>query len=238
MPTGHSPPDAGDSPKERLITAGAGEFAAHGFNGASIRRVTAAAETNVAAVKYYFDSKEGLYQAVVQRFFDRIRPTRQTMLGEARCLPPDHPDRVDAILRAMIAPHLRLLYDPDGKDYLQLLSRFAVEPRALTIRIYLSEIGPVRQDLIAALADSLPQVDRPRLVRCFGFVAATMVAAPFDRGFEALFPGHAADADPEGLIDAVVGFCAAGLQYGALGSAGAGAGTGAGTMAVGLPPGE
>lgn len=205
--------DEMDTPRERLIAAGVREFAAEGFTGASMRRLTAAAGTNVAAVKYYFGSKEGLYHAVVERFFAQIQPERMALLAEARAQPPERPGRVDSVLHAMVAPHLRLMNTPGGEPYLRLLARFSSEPRDITIRVYQEEIRPMRERLIDVLAESLPELARPRLIRLFGFVATVMVVAPFDRGYQAMLGDGDAATDPEDLIDVIVSFCAAGLCH-------------------------
>lgn len=51
--------------KSRLLKAGIAEFGAHGFRGASLRDIAKRADTNVAAVKYHYESKEELWKAVV-----------------------------------------------------------------------------------------------------------------------------------------------------------------------------
>ncbi len=50
--------------RERLVKAAAGVFAKDGFEKASLRAICLKAKANVASVKYYFGSKEGLYREV------------------------------------------------------------------------------------------------------------------------------------------------------------------------------
>lgn len=50
--------------RERLLKAAATVFAKEGFEKASLRAICLKAKANVAAVKYYFGSKEGLYREV------------------------------------------------------------------------------------------------------------------------------------------------------------------------------
>jgi len=56
--------------KERLIQAGIEAFAANGFEGTTTRLIAHKAGCNLAAIPYYFGSKEGLYLAVFERFTD------------------------------------------------------------------------------------------------------------------------------------------------------------------------
>jgi AcrR family transcriptional regulator len=55
--------------RTRLLQAGGEIFAQYGFRGATVRRIARKAQANVAAVNYYFASKEGLYLAVLEHTF-------------------------------------------------------------------------------------------------------------------------------------------------------------------------
>ena len=56
-----------DPTKERLLEAAGEEFAAKGFDGATIRSISRRAGANVAAINYHFGDKERLYEAVLIR---------------------------------------------------------------------------------------------------------------------------------------------------------------------------
>ncbi|QYO65104.1 TetR/AcrR family transcriptional regulator [Leptolyngbya sp. 7M] len=61
--------------KTRLLYAGIKEFSAHGYRGASLRDIARLADTNVAAVKYHYQSKEKLWQAVVSYLYRALSDT-------------------------------------------------------------------------------------------------------------------------------------------------------------------
>ncbi len=134
------------------------------------------------------------------------------MLAECERRPADDPKLLESIFRAMIAPHIRLIGQADGIDYLRLLSRFGGEPHDITMRVYREEIDPVRQKLIAALRRALPDLPDEALYRGFGFVANLMASAPFDTGYETLSGHSPVPDDPEHLIDLLVTFAAAGFR--------------------------
>jgi TetR/AcrR family transcriptional regulator, regulator of cefoperazone and chloramphenicol sensitivity len=50
----------------RLVAAASEEFAQHGYASARVRTIAVAAHVNLAAVNYYFGSKEGLYRATLR----------------------------------------------------------------------------------------------------------------------------------------------------------------------------
>jgi TetR/AcrR family transcriptional regulator len=51
-----------------LLKAGQSAFARHGFEGASLRRIAAAAGVDPALAAHHFGSKEALWEAVIERF--------------------------------------------------------------------------------------------------------------------------------------------------------------------------
>lgn len=57
----------GQDTRERILNAAAEEFARYGLEGASIRSIAAHTGVSHTRFVYYFDSKEGLWQAVVER---------------------------------------------------------------------------------------------------------------------------------------------------------------------------
>lgn len=58
-------------PKQRILDAAAGEFAAHGYAGARIRAIAERAGVNQQLVSYYFDGKEGLFRAMSEQWQQR-----------------------------------------------------------------------------------------------------------------------------------------------------------------------
>lgn len=55
-----------------LLDAALHEFAAHGFEGSSTRRIAALAGTHHPQINYHFESKAALWRAAVDHLFDRF----------------------------------------------------------------------------------------------------------------------------------------------------------------------
>jgi AcrR family transcriptional regulator len=81
---------------EALLAAGRALFAEHGFDGASVRALTAAAGANLGAITYHFGSKEGFYNRVVE---STMAPVADAVVAAATG--PGTPlERVEAVVRA------------------------------------------------------------------------------------------------------------------------------------------
>jgi AcrR family transcriptional regulator len=63
----------GDETRQRIIAAAVKLFGEHGFAGASTRDIAAAAGVNAPALQYYFENKEGVYQACAEYITNDLR---------------------------------------------------------------------------------------------------------------------------------------------------------------------
>ncbi|WP_242902948.1 TetR/AcrR family transcriptional regulator [Actinomadura terrae] len=57
--------------RKQILDAALVEFGAHGYAGARIAAIASRAQVNVQLISYYFDGKEGLYQAVSRHWQER-----------------------------------------------------------------------------------------------------------------------------------------------------------------------
>lgn len=55
-----------DPVRQRILAAGRELFARHGYDGTSVRDITARAKANLAAITYHFGSKKALFDAVLR----------------------------------------------------------------------------------------------------------------------------------------------------------------------------
>src|SRR3954467_15776695 len=85
-------PKAPEANREHILNAAIDEFAARGVKGASMDAIAARTHTTRAMINYYFESKEKLYIAVLERVYGEIRDAE----GE---LDLDHLAPEDAVRR-------------------------------------------------------------------------------------------------------------------------------------------
>lgn len=58
--------------RDALINAAIGEFAAHGFEGASTRRIAETADAHQSQIKYHFDAKDELWKRCIDLLIDEL----------------------------------------------------------------------------------------------------------------------------------------------------------------------
>jgi AcrR family transcriptional regulator len=100
---------------EDLLVAAAAEFAAHGFDGASTRRIAERAAAHQPQINYHFDSKEQLWRATVDRLFAVLAadagPSADAFAGAVHRFlqfSAEHPELNRIINQEATAPSARL----------------------------------------------------------------------------------------------------------------------------------
>jgi AcrR family transcriptional regulator len=91
----------GDARRAAILEAAIELFAEHGFEGASARAITSHAGANVAAIKYYFGDKIGLYHAAIQAAHAQVIASAPAPENQPRHVEPE------AALRAWTEARLR-----------------------------------------------------------------------------------------------------------------------------------
>jgi AcrR family transcriptional regulator len=148
------------STKERILTAAEALFAQRGFEGASLRQLTAAAGVNLAAVNYHFGSKDHLVEQVFKRRLDQLNARRLAALKQVANQPET---TLEDVLAAFIRPALDLSYDGGGGLFMRVLARAFAEHDD-SLRKFLSEnYGHVMRQFTAEFARLLPNLSKEEL---------------------------------------------------------------------------
>jgi len=135
-------PEGGHDTRERLLDAGRRLFATRGFAGTSVRALTSEAGANLSAVTYHFESKEGLYRAVLEECMGPLRDR----LEAVRDLPVPPMARLELVVRGMFR---HLLENPD-------MPRFMVQELVIGDRPSPEIVGVIRT-VLGALAAILEE---------------------------------------------------------------------------------
>jgi AcrR family transcriptional regulator len=162
--------------RTRILDAAEELFMQHGFEGTSMRQLTARAGVNLAAVNYHFGSKHALIEAVFRRRLDPMNAERIAALDRLEDPSPEN------IIRAFVGPSLCLIGDAKGggRNFIRLLGRTYTEP-AKTVRALIGQMyAPAMERYKRALERALPQTPAEELVWrmhfMFGTLAYTLAA--------------------------------------------------------------
>jgi AcrR family transcriptional regulator len=168
------------STKERILGAAETLFARHGFAGASLRQVTAAAHVNLAAVNYHFGSKDNLIEEVFRRRLDELNERRLDALATA--LASGTP-KLEDVLGAFIRPALALSIDPSGGHaFMRVLARAYAEHDERLRKFLSDNYGHVLREFAAAIQRLLPHLDRETLYWRLDFITGALTHSMADFG--------------------------------------------------------
>lgn len=101
-------------------------FARHGFEAVSIRQLVEEARVNIAMVKYYFGSKDGLFEALIDEKFPRTREQIKALADS----PLDPWEKLMAIVDIYIE---RFFDDPDFHRIIMREMSMSQRPRHVSL---------------------------------------------------------------------------------------------------------
>jgi AcrR family transcriptional regulator len=198
------------STKERILGAAEQLFATHGFAGASLRQVTAAANVNLAAVNYHFGSKENLINEVFRRRLDDLNAHRIEELDKAAA---QADSTLEDLLAAFIRPALDLSLDRSGGGaFIRVLARAFAEHNDALRKFLSDNYGHVMKRFHAAFAQRLPNLDKEELYWRLDIIAGALTYAMADFGVIKRKTGVTEQMHRERAVEHLIRFAAAGLR--------------------------
>jgi AcrR family transcriptional regulator len=150
--------------RDRILDSAERAFANGGYAATSLRSIMAGAGVNVAAIHYYFRSKESLLEAVLMRRMEAANLERLRLLHEYEGRLAGAKPEVDEILRAFLSPTFQMAAEPaqGGHPFVRLLGRLQAESDLLP-HIVQSRLGPVLLRFADSLARALPELPHNEL---------------------------------------------------------------------------
>ncbi|MFT3997378.1 MAG: TetR family transcriptional regulator [Asticcacaulis sp.] len=148
-----------EAPLRRDLVLDAAEalFSRHGFDGVTVRQVAQAAGVDVALPNYYFESKQGLYDAVFGRRALILNDMREDSLRKV--LDGETAPSLEQILRAFIEPVqvMHAAADPGWRHYCRLVAQ--VNSSSVLSPMMTSHFDRLILKFIGALRQALPHVN-------------------------------------------------------------------------------
>jgi len=177
-----SPPDRGRNPgpsptKTRLLDAAEQLFAAHGFEGTSMRAVTQAAATSVSAANYHFGSKEALLAAALVRRLEPLNRRRLESLDALESAAGGTTPSVEELVEAFLRPSFEAQHEHGSGTlpYRRLVAQIHADPHEMVGSLKIELFTPVLQRYVEALARALPDRSPEELVLNFQFVIGVLI---------------------------------------------------------------
>lgn len=152
--------------KTRILDAAEALFAENGFDAVPIRAIMRLADARLGLMNYYFESKDSLLEAVIERRAYRLNSERQRLLEE---FAGSEDSSVTRVVDAIVDPYLAFMLDEDigWHHYGRLIASLAQSQRwSGLIHRYFDDISML---LVNELARLHPWVDRSIVVRNFVF---------------------------------------------------------------------
>ncbi len=205
-------PKAGQELREVILDKAELLFADFGFSGAKVRDIAAAAEVNQALVRYYFGSKQDLFDAVVRRRGSAVSGARHVLLDEL--LSRDRAPTVAELVRCYLKPQWQMKYSgPNGAAFVRLQARLHAEQDDHAFRLRREVYDASVKRYIHALSEVLPEIPKDVISTRMAFAVGTYMFMLNDLGrINDLTDGQVGDLRGDAMLDQLEVFIAAGLS--------------------------
>ncbi|UJD94009.1 transcriptional regulator [Lelliottia amnigena] len=144
----------GEQAKSQLIAAALAQFGEYGLH-ATTRDIAAQAGQNIAAIPYYFGSKEDLYLACAQSIADFIGSNFRPHVEAATALldaPSPDRDAIRGLLHDACNNMIRLLTHDDTMNLSKFISREQLSPTTAYQLVHDQVISPMHTHLTRLIA--------------------------------------------------------------------------------------
>lgn len=147
--------------RDRLLAAALRIFANRGIASATLREITEEADANVAAVNYYFRSKEELTRTVLETCLRPINDARLKALQTCVEKNGGKTPALEEIVEALVRPMVELTIDPyGGRSPVRLLLQVRSLPQPLTNTILAEQFDLIHRRFLDILSEALPHLTK------------------------------------------------------------------------------
>lgn len=201
----------GEETRARIISAAVKLFGEHGFAGASTRDIAAAAGVNAPALQYYFNNKEGVYQACVEHIISHVwEHISPAVTAGQRVLegPATEEDLIEAFcaIQAQIAELIFTVQEADDWRLFMARQQTGSGPRTAFDTFHQqvnSRLSGVTAGLVARLLGTPAQADET-LVRTMALTGQLMVFQVMRRSALRTLQWDAIDSERLGLLKRII----------------------------------
>jgi AcrR family transcriptional regulator len=198
---------------DRILDAAEDLFSKRGYDGVTIREVAILANVDAALAHYYFATKQGLFDAVLERRAELLFSERMGAFDayEAAC---GDSVEVEGAVAAFLLPLLeRARKGDDGwKNYFRLIALVNNDASHVALSI-MSYFDPLVHRMIALVKRALPHAREEDLFWCFHFLTGSLTLALSRTGrLDRVSGGRCKSDDLASIEPRIVEYCAAGFR--------------------------
>ena len=198
--------------KTRILDAAERLFAELGFADTSLRSITAEAGANLAAVNYYFQSKEALLEAVLARRIGPINRERLSLLDACEAQAGDNPPPIEGLIRAFLAPVLSASHQGLA-GFVRLFGRMHAEPGEAVEAVFHGQFAEIKSRFVAAFRRAMPNVPAEEMFWGVHFLIGAMAHTMSGlHHLKFISDGLCDPSDSEAILNRLVAFFAAGFR--------------------------
>ncbi|EPL6655289.1 transcriptional regulator CecR [Proteus mirabilis] len=148
MPDTHQKKTRGELAKRQLLEAACEIFGKNGPDSATTRQIAQATKQNIAAIAYYFGSKEGLYLAVAQYIADLIRIDFEPTVAQLddfleKPNPTEHLPLLQKLIIDSFLQYARLVLDKSNVHISRIMAREQLVPTEAYSLIHQQALSPL-----------------------------------------------------------------------------------------------
>ncbi len=198
---------------KRILDAAEELFSKHGFDAVTMRAVAALANVDAALAHYYFDTKKGLFEAVLDRRAGVVFAERMAALERYERQFGDAVE-VEGAVAAFLLPLLEQADkgDEGWRHYFRLIAHVNNAPGGggPSEKAY---FDPVVHKLIGVIKRAMPEAQVADLYWCFMFLTGSLTLALSRTGrIDRLSGGICRSDDLDVLAPRMVKYCTAGFK--------------------------
>lgn len=165
-----------EDPRERIIAAARTVFIEQGFDLATVREITLRAEVNVAAINYYFGSKDELISEVLSIMMEPYTSARIAALEACQKAALPNTPTLQDVAEALVRPMVQFSRDADGdRPLIRMIQQVRSRPREITTRFFLRRVDPAVFRFIDAFTHAVPSLERGDVFWRYNFAIGSVM---------------------------------------------------------------
>ncbi|MES4992509.1 TetR/AcrR family transcriptional regulator [Phyllobacterium sp. 22229] len=205
-------PTPGVDYRDLILDAGELIFADEGFAGAKMRDIANKAGVNQALIRYYFGSKQNLFDDVFRRRGALLSGRRHVLLDEVLARQTNW--TVEDVVVAYLAPQWEMKYSgPAGAAFVKLQARLHAEPAEHSLRLRREVYDASVKRFVNEIALLIPEIPRDVVSLRMTFLVGTYLFMLNDLGrLNDLTDGQLGVVEKDQMLKHLAAFLSAGLR--------------------------